>query len=696
MTNTAPLNWHEANQRYLMARLSVVREALTRHANRNATKPATTGADATNEEPNQLVEKATRDLPASAALDSLCSVFGLSAFERDLLLLCAGVELDSTFADLCARAQGDPPRHYPTFSLALAALPDPHWNAIIPAGPLRRWRFIEMGLADSLTNCQLRIDERVLHYLTGVSCLDARLQGLVELIPRPVYIAASHRLLAQQIARIWALPKDGPNWPIINLCGDDPVAQESVAAFTCGMSETQLYLFRAGDIPVVPAEREALARLWERETALSGSALLVDAAEVDNSRALTGFLENVRTMLFVSSREPIRLWRRRIIRFDVTKPGAIEQKKLWQAALGPAGAELDGHLELLVSQFSLGAQAIQAASSVVAARMDIPRPPETSGPAGTTSNGGNGIEAAAAEIETKAAIAARINTTIVTPLWDACRTQARSRLDDLAQRIEPVARWSDLVVPDSQRQILRDMTAHLRHRSQVYQTWGFASKGARGLGLSALFAGASGTGKTMAAEVLANELRLDLYRIDLSQVVSKYIGETEKNLRRVFDAAEEGGAILLFDEADALFGKRTEVRDSHDRYANIEVSYLLQRMENYSGLAILTTNMKSALDNSFLRRLRFIVHFPFPDTYQRAEIWRRVFPQSTPTQNLDANKLARLNIAGGNIRNIAVHSAFLAAEAREPVQMLHLLQAARSEYAKLEKTLTDTETAHWL
>ena len=696
MTNTVPLNWHEANQRYLMARLSVVSEALTRHSNRNATKLADAKADAIDEKPNQLVESAACDLPAPAALDSLCSVFGLSPFERDLLLLCAGVELDSTFASLCANAQGDPPRHYPTFSLALAALNDPHWSAIIPAGPLRRWRFIEMGLADSLTNCQLRIDERVLHYLTGVSCLDARLQGLVEPIRRPVYIADSHRQLAEQIARIWAQPKDGPNWPIINLCGDDPVAQETVAAFTCGLSETQLYLFRAGDIPVAAAEREALARLWERETALSGSALLVDAAEVDNSRALTGLLENVRAMLFVSSREPIRLWRRRIIRFDVTKPGAIEQRQLWQAVLGPAATELDGQLELLVSQFSLGAQAIQAAGSVVAARLDIPRPAETSEPATEAPSGGNGTEVAAAEIESKAANGARINRILLTPLWDACRTQARSRLDDLAQRIEPMARWGDLVIPDSQRQILRDMTVHLRHRSRVYETWGFAAKGTRGLGLSALFAGASGTGKTMAAEVLANELRLDLYRIDLSQVVSKYIGETEKNLRRVFDAAEEGGAILLFDEADALFGKRTEVRDSHDRYANIEVSYLLQRMENYRGLAILTTNMKSALDTSFLRRLRFIVHFPFPDANQRAEIWRRVFPQNTPTRNLDASKLARLNIAGGNIRNIAVHGAFLAAEAREPVQMFHLLQAARSEYAKLEKTLTDTETAYWL
>ena len=236
----------------------------------------------------------------------------------------------------------------------------------------------------------------------------------------------------------------------------------------------------------------------------------------------------------------------------------------------------------------------------------------------------------------------------------------------------------------------------MRQRAKVYETWGFAAKSARGLGISALFTGISGTGKTMAAEVLANELRLDLYHIDLSQVVSKYIGETEKNLRRVFDAAEEGGAILLFDEADALFGKRSELKDSHDRYANIEVSYLLQRMESYRGLAILTTNMKKALDTAFLRRIRFMVQFPFPDAAARAEIWRHIFPADTPTEGLEAEKLARLNVAGGNIRNIALNAAFLGADAGEPVRMAHVLRAARTEYRKLEKSLTDAEIEGWV
>jgi SpoVK/Ycf46/Vps4 family AAA+-type ATPase len=255
--------------------------------------------------------------------------------------------------------------------------------------------------------------------------------------------------------------------------------------------------------------------------------------------------------------------------------------------------------------------------------------------------------------------------------------------------------WEDLVLPDTHLGLLHEISIHVAQRSCVYERWGFAARGSRGLGISALFAGPSGAGKTMAAEVLANDLRLDLYRIDLSQVVSKYIGETEKNLRRVFDAAESGGAILLFDEADALFGKRTEVKESHDRWANIEISYLLQRMEQYRGLAILTTNMRRALDSAFLRRLRFIVEFPLPDATQRAEIWRRIFPSATPIEGLQYDRLARLSIAGGNIRNIALHAAFLAADSGAPVRMNHLAAAARREFAKLERPLSEAEVASW-
>jgi SpoVK/Ycf46/Vps4 family AAA+-type ATPase len=270
------------------------------------------------------------------------------------------------------------------------------------------------------------------------------------------------------------------------------------------------------------------------------------------------------------------------------------------------------------------------------------------------------------------------------------------QLGGLAQRIEPAAGWDDLILPAAQNATLRQIASQVRHRLTVHEHWGFAAKGSRGLGITVLFAGESGTGKTMAAEVLARELQMDLVRIDLAAVVSKYIGETEKNLARVFDAAEDSGTILLFDEADALFGKRSEVKDSHDRFANIEVSYLLQRMEAYRGLAILTTNQRSALDPAFQRRLRFVVTFPFPDVEQREAIWRGVFPADAPLRDIDAGKLARLQMAGGHIRNIALTGAFLAAESGEPIDMEKLLLAAHCEAGKRDRPLADAETRGWI
>jgi SpoVK/Ycf46/Vps4 family AAA+-type ATPase len=338
-----------------------------------------------------------------------------------------------------------------------------------------------------------------------------------------------------------------------------------------------------------------------------------------------------------------------------------EQHALWQRALGSKPGTVNGGYLALVSQFDLGMSAIHAAAREALGRQAL-----------------YGDQSKADD------------------LWAACRSQARPALANLAQPIEPRATWKDLVLPASKVETLRQIAVQVRQRYKVYEEWGFAAKSARGLGISTLFSGPSGTGKTMAAEVLANELQLDLFRIDLSSAVSKYIGETEKNLRRIFDAAEAGGAILLFDEADALFGRRSEVKDSHDRYANVEISYLLQRMEDYRGLAILTSNIKTALDTAFQRRIRFIVPFPFPDAKQRAEIWHKSFPNDTPRDGLNLNKLARLNVAGGHIRNIAMNAAFCAADDGGAVQMQHILSAARSEYAKMEKPLTEAEIRGWV
>jgi len=633
--------WTDTNQRMLVSEFARIKARL---AGEDSTAASNTTAEI----------RAT--LSALSAIDRLVDSFGLSTFERDVVLLCAGVEMDSKLALLCATAQSNPQRSYATFSLALATLEEPHWSALGPTRPLRQWRLIEVTEETSLANARLRIDERVLHFLAGINYLDTRLQPLLQTSGVAASMADTQRETARSI--LDALHQRSAPAPLIQLLGDDRDGQADITAAVAAELGLQLHILRAEDIPAGVNERDAFAVLWRREAVLLSSALLIECRDQENAAAVTRLAENLGGLLFVASHEPLEL-QRSTLRYSVNKPGATEQRRLWQQALGSVAHKLNGSLDGVASQYRLSTQTIlNTAAGISSAIAASDKPDEL--------------------------------------LWRTCRTLGRRQLDDLAQRVEPTSRWEDLILPEHQKIILGQVAAHVRNRLKVCDDWGFARKSARGLGLSTLFAGESGTGKTMAAEVLANELHLDLYRIDLSSVVSKYIGESEKNLRKVFDAAEDSGAILLFDEADALFGKRSEVKDSHDRYANIEVSYLLQRMEAYTGLAILTTNLKTSLDTAFQRRLRFVVQFTFPDTEQREAIWRSVFPGATPTKNLDFRKLAQLQVAGGNIRNIALNAAFLAADAGEPVGMAHLLHAAHGEGSKRERSLNDAETRGWV
>jgi ATPase family associated with various cellular activities (AAA) len=626
-------DWQDANKADLMQHVARMREGLSRFV----------AAAKDGKRSDVRVAPAPHPATPRHAVDTLAAAFGLSPFERDIVVLCAAIELDSAVAAMCREANGASP----TFSLVLAALDGAHWSALTPAAPLRRWRLIDVAPGELLTASRLQIDERVLHYLTGVSYLDARLQWLTEITASDRTPAPVHAQTAAKIAEVWRSTPPAQPLPVIQLCGDEGVpSRRAVAARACGAAGMRLFLLDGNDVPQTIGEREAFSRLWEREAVLTRAVLLIETDDVETKRPLTALIESLGATLILSAREPRRILTRPTLRFDVGRPPFAQQVALWRTALGPTAEELDGAVEWLASQFTLEPDAIDTAIAQARATED---------------------------------------RDLARALWRTCRAQARTRIDELAQRIEPAASWDDLVLAGPQKETLRAMTAQVKRRSLVYEDWGFAAKSTRGLGISALFHGPSGTGKTMAAEVLARELELDLYRIDLSQVVNKYIGETEKNLRRVFDAADASGAILLFDEADTLFGKRSEVRDSHDRYANIEVGYLLQRMESYRGLAILTTNLKNVLDPSFLRRIRFAVQFPFPDAGQRAEIWRRVFPSLAPTEGLDAERLARLNVAGGNIRNIALQAAFLAAAEGQPVRMQHIAHAAHIEYAKLEK-----------
>ena len=623
-------SWAEANRAYLVEEFARLRMQM------DGSSPVAAGATDSEMEP-------------APAIDQLAAALSLTAFERDLLLLCAGVEMDSALAAACGHALGDSRHPAPTLGLALAVLAEPHWSALTPSGPLRRFRLIEVDSAPGLTTAPLRLDERILHFIAGINQLDRRLRSLLALAQLPEQAAKEHQELAAQLARILATSSAHP--PALHLCGDDPHGQQDTAALAAYVAQRPLFILRVEDLPSETAALDLLLDLWTREAGLLNGILLMEAGATELHAAQKRFLDRAPGHVFLASRNPLQL-NRELLRYEVNKPRPMEQKRLWQESVGPASEALDGVLERLAGQFRLSARTIQATASMLQAH------------------------------EPNA-------------LWNACRALARPRLEDLAQRLAPRSEWSDLILPEPQTRALGQIASQVRCRIKVHETWGFASGGNRGLGVSALFAGESGTGKTLAAEVLAHELGVDLYRIDLSAVVSKYIGETEKNLRQVFDAAEEGGALLLFDEADALFGKRSEVKDSHDRYANMEVGYLLQRMESYQGLAILTTNLKSSLDRAFQRRLRFIVEFPFPDATQREAIWRRSFPAATPTRGLNFSALAQLKLPGGSIRNIALNAAFLAAEANEPVGMAQLLQAARLEAQKTDRPLSDAEIRGW-
>ena len=637
MNAPCDLDWSTANQRLLVAEFARLRRLLG-------------DADATPDA--AAIESARGRMPGAAAIDSLASLFALSNFERDVLLLAAGVEMDARLAALCAAHGPAGSVAGASFGLALAVLPDAHWSALTPVAPLRRQRLVGIDEQDGLTGSRLRIDERVLHYIGGLNYLDHRLQAMLHPVATPTLLAEVHRRGADAIV---ARMRDGSAAPRpVLLHGDDADGQRDLAATVAAELGLALYRLRGADLPGTAHEQDALATLWRREAALLGAGLLIEMADDDGSAVLAAMLARIDGPVLVSCRQlPAIALASEALAVD--RPQAPEQRALWRTALGERAAAMAPTIDTLAGQYRLSARRVAELAAGIGADP-------------TTGEHGR--------------------------LLGACR-HAEARIGDLARAVESRAGWNDLVLPDAQRDMLRQMAVHVRQRLTVLYDWGFADRGSRGLGLASLFWGDSGTGKTLAAEVLATELDLALFRIDLSSVVSKYIGETEKNLRRVFDGAEALGAILLFDEADALFGKRSEVKDSHDRYANIEVSYLLQRMESYQGLAILTTNHRQALDNAFSRRLRFVVHFPFPDARQREAIWRTVFPADTPLAGIDFARLGNLAVAGGTIRNIALSAAFLAADAGTAVSMPLLRRAAHLEAAKRDKPFSDAETRGW-
>ena len=596
----------------------------------------------------------------------LKELFGLSAFEMDVLLLCAGAALDRRFPSILARLQ--PESAVPTFGLAAAVLEQPHWSALSKVRPLRYWRLIEIGQG-GLLQAPLEIDERILQYLLGVPAADDRLELVIHALAAtepPAEYGAETNSAAARGAIHW---RNGGQSTIL-LTGARQSDRTALFMAMCRDAGLHAWVLDSGDLPDIPADRERLARAYTRECALWPAALLVRTGRLEQPGTLEAWLRRVTPPVAVDVENGSAAERLSGLRLAAPPLSATQRKAEWKKNLGEAAAQLGGDLDAMVEAFALDANEIRETAQAFQEEIAAERAEATAGVLCTP--------------ETCAATA-----------WRLCRTTARRSLDELAARVESPASWLDLVLPEPQTAILRQIAMNARQAAKVNQEWGFAERYPSGLGLSVLFSGPSGTGKTMAAGVLSRELNRDCYQIDLATVVSKYIGETEKHLRKIFDAAERSGAILLFDEADALFGKRSQVRDSHDRYANLEVSYLLQRMESYRGIAILTTNMHNSLDTAFQRRLRFVVQFPFPDAQSRELIWRQVFPAAAPIRGLDYERLAQLNITGGAIRNIAVLAAFLAADEGAPIGMRHVLEGARAEYAKLDKPLSAAETRGW-
>ncbi|WP_375509742.1 ATP-binding protein [uncultured Nostoc sp.] len=670
-------DWYKSNRNYFLAVINQLHTVLQSYINQleNNSKEKLTSQ-------NQDIHELT-DLEAvmlqPPALEQLCQRFELSEFERSILVFCAAIEIDLRFSELCVEAHNGNSQYHPTFGLALSALPNAHWSALAPDGALRYWKLIDLGSGSTLTSTSLHIDERILHYLIGVKTTDSLLTEITELPFYTQQLIPSHQCLADSIEALWELNSFQNSPPIIQLCGSEMEDKTDIAQAVCQHFNLHVSLLNCQRIPLKPNELETFIRRLQRECILERRALLLACEDIDHSdklqlASLHQLLEELQCFAIVTTLSPLQGIKRQMIRFDVPKPLPEEQLITWETSVDelktqlneqgkyiPDSNKLLEELQGLTSQFQLSTSMIRRACTAAVGQLTMQSAPS-----------------------------------LKQALWQSCRIQARPGLDELAERIESKLSWEDLVLPPLQKGILKEISAHVRQKAKVYEKWGFASKSRRGLGITALFSGPSGTGKTLAAGVLANELNLDLYKIELSAVVSKYIGETEKNLQQIFNAAESGGVILLFDEADSIFGKRSEVKDSKDRNANLEVSYLLQRMESYPGMAILTTNLQSNLDPAFMRRLRFVTQFSLPDAAHRAEIWRRIFPPDTPTEGLNVERLAQLNAPGGNIRIIALNSAFMAADAEEPVQMKHILRATQTEYEKLGKSLTSVEISGWI
>lgn len=630
----------------------------------------------------------SREEKVFLALPQLCDLFGLSSFERDAITICMAPELRQRYDRLYAYVQDDITRKRPSVDLVLALLCDTeaqYWSVrrlfadgatLLRAGLIQRVDDPNSPSGSSGLAQFLKLDPRICEFLLGGNQLDARLAGEVQVVhptSQAVHVPIDAEIVAgisKLVERHLASDDRDKRKLVLHLHGPYGVGKRELALHLCRRLNCLLLSLDAELLLARGQQAETLLRVAFREGLLQQAVLYLEHADIllqEAARPLLKALQVVVSefgwLVFLGAAGP---WTQHsefpgclFLSTKLPIPDVPIRARVWELALQGETSEAATWAAQLAAQFRLTPRQIRAAVELARnrRRMESERPLITAG-----------------------------------DLTAACRQLSNQKLSELGVKIEPHCGWDDLVLPADKIAHLQEICNQVRHRHKVFETWGFGKKLNRGKGLSALFTGPSGTGKTMAAEVLANELELDLYKVDLAGVVSKYIGETEKNLARIFSEAETSNAILFFDEADALFGKRTKLRDAHDRYANIETSYLLQKMEEYEGVVILATNLSENMDEAFTRRIRFIVEFPFPDEANRLRIWKAHLAAETPVApEVDFVRLAReFSLSGGNIRNIALSAAFLAAGDGGEISLRHILRGARREFEKLGRKWRDT------
>jgi hypothetical protein len=623
------------------------------------------------------------------ALPFLSRLFNLTAFERQALLICLAPELDRKYEKLYAYLQDDVTQKKPSVCLALDLLCRTMPEKIAAReffesqAPLFKYRLLRMAENSPegpppLLARGLKLDDRIASFLLGFNRIDDRLEDVARSISpdSKSCFAPVNEELRDRIAGLMRTEITSSDAArrraIFHLYNSDGVDRLALAVAVAHEFDLPLLI---GDVEQMVGRQDFEESIWlfARESMLQPAMLcfenfdcLLDEQEKNRAQLRTIF-KAIRTFTRVAficgdrSFEPREfLEGEMFVALDLDAEDRRGAEEIW-------GSWIRGD-----HQFSDDVDVIE-----LAARFKL-----------TPGQIGEALNAAETAARWREPDDARIT---MVDLHRACRAQSTPKLDALARKLEPKYKWQDIILPDDQLAQLGEICEQARHRLKVYGEWGFGRKLSRGRGLNALFSGPPGTGKTMAAEVIAKALQLDIYQIDLSQVVSKYIGETEKNLHRIFAEARSSNAILFFDEADALFGKRSEVRDAHDRYANIEVGYLLQKMEEYEGIAILATNLRDHLDAAFVRRMQFIVEFPFPDEEYRRRIWQALFPPEAPLgDDVDFGLLAReIKLAGGNIKNIGLAAAFYAAGDGNAIGAPHLMKAAQREFQKMGREWND-------